>query len=145
MTEEPFDAADPAYRPGVDVRVQVKMQRSELGAPLLAGRLLRGRHGWPATHYVVEMQRTRTGQRSGEKTRPYRFGEFDILAVSLGPATGRWANFMYTVERWLLPASSNPSFVLTYQPVPPEENDAWTADFETCVGWWRSGEERRIA
>lgn len=41
--------------------------------------------------YVVETPRTRGGKdlTSGEDTRPYRYGEFDILAVSMHPSTNR--------------------------------------------------------
>ena len=32
---------------------------------------------------------------TGLATRPYRFGEFDILAVSMHPSTNDWNRFMY--------------------------------------------------
>jgi hypothetical protein len=59
------------------VNIQVKMQRKQAGAPLLR----RGK-------FVAEAQRTRTGVDTvtGQPTRPYRFGEFDILAVSMQPS-----------------------------------------------------------
>jgi len=145
LTDVPPLPADPPYRPGADVRIQVKLQRSAAGRPLQADRQWRSRYAWPASHYVVEMQCTRSGERGGESTRPYRFGEFDILAVSLGPARGRWGDFMYTVERWLLPDPKNAGRILTFQPVAPADDDVWTSDFETCVGWWRSGITKRIA
>ena len=61
------------------VRIQVKTQRRKAGAPMRQ----RG-------SYVVEVQRTRTGQKDGVSARPYRFGEFDLLAVCmwLQPETG---------------------------------------------------------
>lgn len=79
------------------VSIQVKMQRRTRGTPLIR-----------AGKFVVETQRTRTGRdSSGTATRPYRFGEFDILAVSLHPSTNDWANFVYTVGKWLRPRTSD--------------------------------------
>jgi hypothetical protein len=73
-----------------DATVQVKLQRSKLGQPVLT----RGRYyGFNSDVYLVETQKTRTGTRQEEKTRPYRYGEFDILAVSLQPSTGDWSSF----------------------------------------------------
>jgi len=71
------------------IRVQVKMQRQKAHRPMLARE---GLQRLPADMFVVETQRTRGGRdpRTGQKTRPYRFGEFDILAVSLYPSTRRW-------------------------------------------------------
>jgi hypothetical protein len=126
------------------VRVQVKMQRSEAGKPLLASDTWRSKVKWPSTHYVVEVQKSRKGEKKGESTRPYRFGEFDILAVSLGPSQGRWSAFVYTVERWLLPDPRNRAHLLIYQPVSPTENDSWTTDFARAVAWLRSDVNKRI-
>ena len=71
------------------VSIQVKMQRRQKGVPLVRG-----------GKFVVETQRTRTGRDpAGGATRPYRFGEFDILAVSLHPSTNDWTTFAYTVGR----------------------------------------------
>jgi len=126
-----------------EARVQVKMQRRKDRRPLMADEVQKSRK-WPSDHFVVETQRTRTGKaKTGESTRPYRFGSFDILAVSLGASQGRWSAFMYTVERWLIPAD-NVSCLLTYQPVPPNPTDCWTDDFAKCLGWFRSGETKRI-
>ncbi len=126
-----------------DVRVQVKMQRREKRLPLRASDVQKKRR-WPSDHFVVETQRTRAG-RSKEvaNTRPYRFGSFDVLAVSMGASQGRWSAFMYTVERWLLPAD-DPSCLLTYQPIPPKPTDCWTDDFVTCVQWFRSNIDKKI-
>src|SRR6185437_16364926 len=49
-------------RDNCSVRIQVKLQRKKAGLPLR-------RDGM----YVVEVQRTRGGERDGVKTRPYRF------------------------------------------------------------------------
>lgn len=153
------DGADPPYdflltdHPSLDatavpdaakVRVQVKMQRSENKVPLPANKVWSSRVKWPSDHWIVEVQRSRKGERGGESTRPYRFGEFDILAVSLGPSVGRWSAFIYTVERWLLPDSKNPANILTFQPVAPSDNDCWTSDLMIAVEWFRGGKLGRI-
>lgn len=126
------------------VRVQIKMQRSQGKQPLPASEIWSTRVKWPSDHYVVEVQKSRKGEKNGKATRPYRFNEFDVLAVSLGPARGRWGVFMYTVERWLLPNPEDESEILTFQPVAPSDNDSWTSDFNRVVEWLRSGEQRRI-
>ncbi len=96
--------------------------------------------------YVVETQRTRGGKdaRTGEDTRPYRFGEFDILAVSMEPSTRRWDSFLFTVGKWLLPRPDDHRLILKFQPVPNEPNDYWTSDFEQSVVWFRSGVHNTI-
>lgn len=150
--EAPFDfLLEPAAgalqeRAGSDerVRLQVKMQRSEKGRPLRANQVWRTMVTWPRDHFVVELQRSRKGLKAGKNTRPYRFGEFDILAVSLGPSTGCWSDFVYTAEPWLLYSPDDPSCILTYQPVSPVDSDCWTTDFDTAVAWWRSGREYKI-
>ncbi len=124
-----------------EVRIQVKMQRQKEHRPMMANEAYRY---LPNIMYVVETQRTRAGQRNGESTRPYRFGEFDILAVSMQPSTKSWKDFMYTVERWLLPNPQNPNQLLKFQPVSATRNNTWTNDFQECVSWLRSGEIKRI-
>jgi hypothetical protein len=117
-----------------DVRVQVKMQRRRKHAPWMANEVLKKRRSWPATSYVVEVQRTRGGKgATGQKTRPYRFGEFDVLAVSLGASTGYWGDFMYTVADWLLPDDDDPAAMLKFQPVDPIECEDWTRRFEVAI------------
>jgi hypothetical protein len=123
------------------VRIQVKMQRQKEHRPMMANEAYRS---LPNTMYVVETQRTRGGRRNGEDTRPYRFGEFDILAVSMQPSTNSWENFMYTVERWLLPRPENPNLILKFQPVAITPNDVWTNNFREYVNWFRSGDIKRI-
>ena len=128
-----------------DVSVQVKLQRSEKGKPLISSG---SRHGLGAGFFVVEAQRTRTGKGKGEegeemKTRPYRYGEFDILAVSLQPTTGRWDSFLYAVGNSLL-TGRRPTEIATYQPVAMKPNSDWTADFELAVQWFRSGVKKKI-
>lgn len=125
------------------VRVQVKMQRLKDHRPMLASQ---GYKYLPSDMYVVETQRTRGGKdpQTGEDTRPYRFGEFDILAVSMHPSTNDWSVFMYTVSDWLVPRPENPKRILKFQPVAMVPNNRWTDDFATCVGWLRSGANKRI-
>ncbi|MGH7663995.1 MAG: hypothetical protein ACRENI_06830 [Gemmatimonadaceae bacterium] len=144
LTDNPTSQNNATHRQVGDIRVQVKMQRSMKQQPLLASEVWKTKVHWPSTHYVVEMQRTRKGERGGLSTRPYRFGELDILAVSLGPARRRWGAFMYTLERWLLPDPARPGQILTFQPVAPESNEFWTSDFLRCVEWLRDGEQKVI-
>lgn len=138
----PYDAL---LTDGTDphVRVQVKMQRRKKRRPLMASEIMKARK-WPADYFVVETQKTRAGtDGSGEDTRPYKFGSFDVLAVSLGASQGRWSAFLYTLERWLLPAA-DPTRILKYQPVPPSPTERWTDDFLTCVSWLRAGTEGSV-
>jgi hypothetical protein len=120
------------------VRVQVKLQRSLAHRPMFAKEAYRF---LPADMYVVETQKTRAGsnRRTGGSTRPYRFGEFDLLAVSMQPSSNAWDRFMYTVADWLLPSRTNPSEILKFQPVATAPNDDWTDEFDTAVAWLRSG------
>ena len=96
--------------------------------------------------YVVETQKTRAGidRRTGSSTRPYRFEEFDVLAVAMHPSTNRWDTFMYTVANWLLPRPEEPSEILKFQPVPVAPNRDWTDTFETAAKWFRSQRQKTI-
>jgi hypothetical protein len=121
-----------------NVRLQVKNQRRKGGAPML----------WQRNPgiFVVETQKSRKGSNSqGEDTRPYRFGEFDILAVCMYPTTNQWQSFVYTVARWLLPRLDNPVLIEKLQPIDPSAKDDWTSDFATAVDWFRSDVRRTIA
>lgn len=123
------------------VRIQVKMQRRKEGRPMTARQANRR---FSESMFVVETQKTRGGQKDGEQTRPYRFGDFDILAVSMAASTTDWSDFMYTVGAWLLPDPTDPRLILKFQPVPPKPNDDWTDDLMTCVKWLRAGRKRTI-
>lgn len=124
------------------VRVQVKLQGSLAHRPMMANQAYRF---LPADMFVVETQRTRKGSDpTGGSTRPYRFGEFDVLAVAMHPSTNKWDTFMYTVADWLLPALDNPSNLLKFQPVAPTPNDDWTDDFFEVVNWFRSATKKTI-
>ena len=118
------------------IGIQVKMQRSEGGKP----KVQNGK-------FVVETQRTRTGIEAGTglATRPYRFGEFDILAVSMYPSTNNWNTFMYSVGSWLLPRPTDPIRLKVLQPIPNKPKEDWTDDLSTCIKWFRSGVKKTIA
>jgi len=124
------------------VRVQVKLQRSRGDRPM---RAVEASRSFDPDYFVVETQRTRGGaDRSGGSTRPYLYGEFDILAVSLYPSTGRWDAFRYTVAAWLMPEPANAESIRKFQPVAERPSDDWTDDFEACCDWLRSGRSRTI-
>lgn len=125
------------------VRVQVKLQRSRDHQPMTAQQ---ARRSFSAEHFVVETQRTRAGtDAAGKSTRPYRFGEFDLLAVSLYPSSGEWDVFAYSVGRWLLPSPMDPTQVYKFQPVATAPDEDWTLDFEEAVRWLRSPVVRTIS
>jgi hypothetical protein len=125
-----------------DVRIQVKMQRLRAGVPMTANK---GYKYLPPEMFVVETQRTRAGKdQRGQDTRPYRFGEFDLLAVSMHPSTNNWRQFLYTVERWLLSRPGNPDLLLKFQPVAKAPNDCWTDKLLIAIEWFRSGDNKKI-
>jgi hypothetical protein len=128
-----------------DVRLQFKMQRREKHVPLMASGAAKRRWRSLDTFFVVEVQKTRGGKTaSGKKSRPYRFGEFDLLAVSLGASTGYWGDVAFTVANWLLPTESEPDAIRTLQPVNPAESDDWTRSFERAIEWLDSRKQRTI-
>jgi hypothetical protein len=125
------------------VSIQIKMQRKKMGRPMTANEA----PGLVSSNkYVVETQRTRGGTdpTTGQSTRPYRFGEFDILAVCLQPSTGNWKSFMYTAANWLLSRPEDAKLLRVYQPVAMIPNSDWTDDFATAVQWLRSGQSKQI-
>jgi len=127
------------------VRVQVKLQRSKSGQPWPARQARKMFRSLPADMYIVETQKTRGGKtKTGAATRPYRFGEFDLLAVAIYPSTKRWDTFMYTVADWLIPDPIDQALIFKYQPVASTANNDWTDSFNTAVKWLRSKEKKRI-
>lgn len=126
-----------------EISIQVKMQRKKAQRPMLASE---GYRSLSNKMFTVETQRTRGGKdpKTGEDTRPYRFGEFDILAVSMQASTGDWNQFRYTVANWLLPRPEDTRLILKFQPVSLEPNDDWTDDFETCIGWFMQNKNKVI-
>jgi hypothetical protein len=101
---------------------------------------------YPKDMYVVEVQKTRGGidLQTNEETRPYRFGEFDILAVNMHPSTRDWYKFLFTVSTWLIPRTANPALIEIFQPIPRAPNEFWTDRLETCLSWLASGERKKI-
>ena len=125
----PYDAA---LRDCIStVTIQIKMQRRKVGVAWL-------RSGVP----VVEVQRTRGGMRDGVDTRPYRFGDFDILAVCMEPSYARWDSFHYIPERWLIPRAEDAALIEKLQPVAQKPDLIWTNDFNEAVRRLRSGKPR---
>jgi hypothetical protein len=139
-------------------RIQIKLQRSEKGVP----KLYYPKHYDEGSLYVVEVQKTRSGEKTTKQrlagtegsletidsvtvqTRPYRFGDFDILAVNMHPLSGDWKNFRFTVASWLLPRASDKSLIEIFQPVASVPNDIWTNDLAICLDWFVSGERRSV-
>jgi hypothetical protein len=132
-------------REGRRVSVQVKLQRREAGVPKEYGARARATLNCPTGPlYVVEVQKTRSGKKKGVKTRPYRFGDFDILAVNLHPSTGDWRRFRYTVGSWLLPRPNEPELIEIFQPVPAAADDYWSDDLGLCIEWFLDGQKKRL-
>lgn len=139
-------------------RIQIKLQRLEKGIP----KLYRPRHYEEGSLYVVEVQKTRSGKKTTKQplvgtnttlevtdeitvqTRPYRFGDFDILAVNMHPSSGNWKDFRYTVASWLLPRAQDPALIEIFQPVAAVRNEFWTDDLSVCLEWYVSGEQRTV-
>lgn len=126
-----------------EVRIQVKLQRMKEQRPMLASE---GNRHYPNTLHVVEVQKTRGGIDATTKkdTRPYHFGEFDILAVNMQPSTQKWERFMFTVGNWLLPRNPDAELIEKFQPVSDSANAVWTDNLETCIGWLIAGEQKRV-
>lgn len=135
-------AGDPPFdfqltNPPREVRIQIKLQRSKGGSPLLANTMRRFKSA-PNTAYVVETQKSRRGTRDGRSTREYRFGAVDILAVSLWPSTNDWSSFRYAATQQLLPErwdnlSAPDDTILKFQPVLMEAGEVWTDDIEVVI------------
>lgn len=116
------------------ITVQVKLQRSERGAPVVKDGK---RYGYEDEVFMTETQKSRTGtNRDDKQTRPYRYGEFDVLAVSMQPSSGKWDLYMYTLGRWLLPGKTAGDMA-TLQPVSKVAGAFWTDDFDVVVRWFR--------
>ncbi|MCC6970835.1 MAG: hypothetical protein IT434_11520 [Phycisphaerales bacterium] len=125
------------------VRVQVKTQRRKAGKPMFAAEAMRR---LSANKYVVETQKTRAGKGpDGKDTRPYRFEEFDILAVNMEPSTNDWTQFRYTLSRWLIPSAKNAETMLKFQPVSAKPDNDWTDSLETAIGWFLADRNKTIA
>lgn len=139
----PYDFA--VQRSDECVTIQTKLQRKEAGKPLIYR--IAGKRGVASTLYVVETQKSRKGtdKSSGANTRPYRFGEFDVLAVSMEPATGDWSEFRYTVGAWLLPRPEDPTLIAVYQPVSLQPNADWTNSLATAIEWFLAKQKKTLS
>lgn len=124
------------------VRIQVKSQRRKAGRPMTAKE---GYRFLSPDKLVVETQKTRAGEDdSGADTRPYRFDDFDLLAVSMEASTGDWKQFRYTVARWLLPRPENSALLLKFQPVSLVPDADWTDRLPTAIEWLLNGGNKTI-
>lgn len=124
------------------VRIQVKMQRLKKHVPM---RAREANKLFSDDMFVVETQKTRGGiDTEGKDTRPYRFGEFDVLAVSLHPSTRNWDDFLYTVANWLVPDPQDNRNIFKFQPVPMQEDPNWTRDLRSCLEWLQDRGLRKI-
>jgi hypothetical protein len=122
--DEAFDLL--LERDGQRAKVQVKNQRKAKGIPEV----------WKKQQdiFIVETQRTRNGKRAdGEDSRPYRFGEFDVLAVCLQPSSGSWTDFIFCAQKRLLPRPTNHSLLAVKQPIYTGGQNGWTRSFEEAV------------
>ncbi len=133
----------PRETKGREARIQVKLQRMKKQQAMFASEA--NRH-YPKDMYVVEVQKTRGGidLQTNEDTRPYRFGEFDILAVNMHPSSRDWSKFLFTLSSWLIPRSPNEALIEIFQPVPSAPNELWTDNLGTCLEWLAAGEKKRI-
>ena len=134
------------FSPADAARIQVKLQRSEKHQPMLVSKRLRATLTNPPVQlYVVEIQKTRGGKnRKGQKTRPYRFGDFDILAVSMHPSTDDWKNFRYTLCSWLIPRKYEQTLIKILQPVAAEPDEYWTDSLSECLEWFDQGAKKTL-
>src|SRR5690242_12373292 len=147
----PYDFAIRRESDRREARIQVKLQRTERGKPLM-------RRSYGPDMYIVEVQKTRSGTKrkpeqavspetaptAPEQTRPYQFGDFDILVVNMQPSTGEWTKFMYTVANWLIPRAGNKKLIEIMQPVSAKRSHVWTDDIGECIDWLLSGEKRLV-
>jgi hypothetical protein len=143
MGERPYDfKIQSAADQDVEITIQVKLQRMDKGIPLVASKSLRC---YPDDFFIVEVQKTRSGEKDAKKTRPYSFGEFDILAVSMHPSTGDWSKFMYTAGNWLLPRRKlgEEHLIKVLQPVSGTPDEVWTDDLPRCMEWFL-GKEKKV-
>lgn len=111
---------------GVDYRIQVKLQRSEGGLPLILNV-----DGFEPC-FAVEPQRTRNDKKGG-KNRPYSRGDFDIIAVSMQPSTGDWSKFRYARMASLLDHQEGNNWLKVMQPVHAPGIQGWTDSLEDLL------------
>jgi hypothetical protein len=113
-------------RDGRLVRIQVKRQRQERHQPK--------RWRDDPSLFVVETQRTRSGRgKDGEQTRPYRFEDFDVLAVCMQPCTDDWTCFRFARTVDLLPREDDARCLAVLQPVSLKPNEVWHHSLEVTI------------
>ncbi len=141
--DKPYDflIAQGKTRLGIQVKLQRKQRGVPMGYPIIRRETLVGA---PTELVCVEVQKTRSGQAAGKATRPYRFGEFDILAVNLQPSTGDWNRFMFTPASWLLQRKTDPDLIEIFQPVSLTTDPYWTDNVITCIGWSQNKKVRKL-
>jgi hypothetical protein len=110
------------------VRIQIKLQRKLDNLPWIR------KDGCA----VVETYRTRSGKtKDGESSRPYRYGEFDLLGVCMEPSEGTWESFLYTPQKYLECEKGNTKFLNKLQSVPLTPKDNWTTSLDEAVELFR--------
>ena len=114
---ESFDAVVEHKETKQRVRIQVKTQRREAHKKTKVVGPKQSKGKW-----IVEVQKTRKGEKGGQKTRPYRFTDFDVIAVCKWASTDDWANFSYCLSKDLLPGKKDASVIYTYQPIPKDDD-----------------------
>lgn len=144
VEDKPYDflLQSPDEKPR-EAHIQVKLQRMLKQQPM---RAVEANRNYPSDMHVVEVQKTRGGfdPQTNEDTRPYRFGEFDVLAVNLHPSTRDWNRFLYTLSGWLLARYPDTNLIEIFQPVPSAPNDVWTDNLAVCFEWLKAGENKTI-
>lgn len=110
------------------VRIQVKLQRKLDSIPWIR------KDGCA----VVETYRTRSGKnKEGENSRPYRYGEFDLLAVCMEPSYGKWESFLYTPQKCLEPHKDDIRFLNNLQSVPLQPKNNWFDNLDEAIDLFR--------
>ena len=118
------------------IKIQTKNQRLEKGVPKFANGPMIKRNINVKDWFVCETQKTRTGKDAeGLDTRPYKFGEFDILSVCLHPSSDDWKKFIFSPAHTLIPKNDSPKLIATFQPVSPTKQANWTDDLEEAIQW----------
>jgi hypothetical protein len=147
----PYDFKLQRHSDKREIKIQVKLQRTQAGEPLIR------KFFGPGT-YIVEVQKTRSGTKrkrkdavsarsaptAPEKTRPYQYGDFDIIAVNMQPSSQDWTRFMYTVATWLMPRAGDKKLIEIMQPVSANRTQLWTDKIDECIRWFLAGEKKII-
>lgn len=133
--DQPYDLLLDGGHGKAPLKVQVKNQRKEQGVPKIDARLSAATG---VKIYIVETQRTRNGSRAAGETgttatRPYRFDEFDVLAVCMQPSSKNWEDFIYCPTGRLLARPRDSSLLKVLQPIYSNETNGWTRDIDDAA------------